>query len=179
MIPLVPCEPADACCVSLYDIASHLLAEVYDALITCYPSPDACAPLAAYVTLGLGDDGIVDALTVASQGIVAAPSNRPGSVSLWRAHFAVILRESGWPTAKVEGEQIVFPAPDLQAAAATHVYSMGEAMHRKLVYLYNTKSLAPADVVCVNGTLGQMIPLAPRGGVVGWQVPVTVDLPWN
>lgn len=163
----------------MFAMATHLLTEIYDALQVCYPPVDECPPLAAYVTLGLADDGIPDALTVSATGVDMSPASRPGSFGLWRVNFAVILRESGWPTVHTEGDVIVLPSPTLQAAASAHVYAMGEAMHRKLAYLYINRSLAPAGTACVNATLGGMFPLVPQGGVVGWQASVTADLPWN
>ena len=178
MIPTIPCDTPEACCDSLYAVAAHLLTEVYDALLVCYPTEN-CQALAAYVTLGLGNDGIPDALTVATTNIDTSPASRPGSFGLWRATYAIILKESGWPVAHVEGDEIVLPSPDLQAAAAAHVYAMGEAMHRKLSRLYTTRNLTPSGVGCTNATLGTMFPLAPQGGVVGWQASVTADLPWN
>lgn len=160
-------------------MANHLLTEVYDALVECYPNPDICAPLAAYVTLGQGNDGIPDALTVSATTFNTSAASRPGSFGLWRVDFAVILRESGWPIAHVEGDAIVLPSPTLQAAASAHVYAMGEAMHRKLSQMYIGRSLAPAGAACTNASLGAMFPLPPQGGVVGWQASVTADLPWN
>lgn len=179
MIPNTACEPLDACCVSLYEIANHLLAEAYDAVLTCYPTEGDCEPLAAYVTMGSGDDGIKDALTVTSGSIDASPNTRPGVFGLWRATFIVMLRESGWPTAHVDGDAIVLPAPTEQARAAQHVYSMGEALHRRLALLMMNRQLVPDTVSCSNGAIGSMVPLNPQGGVVGWQIPVIVDLPWN
>lgn len=178
MIPTVPCDTPEACCESLYAVANHLLTEVYDALLTCYPTEN-CEPLAAYVTLGLGNDGIPDALTVAATAIDPSPSSRPGIFGIWRANFAIILKESGWPTAHVEGNEIILPSPVLQAAASSHVYAMGEAMHRKLANLFATKSLTPSGSGCTNATFNSMFPLTPQGGIVGWQASVTTDLPWN
>lgn len=163
----------------MFDMATHLLAEVYDALQLCYTVTEACPQLAAYVTLGLGDDGVPDALTVATTRIDTSPASRAGSFGLWRVNFAVILKESGWPIVHEEGGVIVLPSPTLQAAAAAHVYAMGEAMHRKLANLYIKKNLAPTGVACSSQTLDGMFPLPPRGGVVGWQASVTADLPWN
>jgi hypothetical protein len=165
--------------VSLHDIAAHLLAEVYDAVSGCYPGPDCCEPLAAYVTLGNGDDGITDSLTVSFGSIASSPNTRPGGLSLWKATFNVRLSESGWPTARVEGEAITLPTPSEQATAARHVLSMGEAIHRRLSMLQSQRGLTPPGVRCSNASVGVMTPVPPQGGVVGWLVPVVIDLPWN
>ena len=159
----------------LYDIATHLLTNVFDALTECYPSE--CEPLAAYVTLGNGDDGIKDSLTVSIASVVGSNNTRPGGLGLWRSTFNVILRESGWPTARVDGETIVLPSPSEQAAAARPVFAMGEAMHRRLAYMMTHRGLVPG--ACSSATLGLLTPLNPQGGVVGWSVPVVADLPWN
>jgi hypothetical protein len=177
MIPVAPCEISDPCCTDLYDIAAHLLASVYDALMAC--QPECCDNIAAYVTLGNGDDAITDALTVQFTTVNASPNSIAGSFSLFRAQFTVILRESGWPTARVDGETIVMPQPSEQANAAKYIYARGEAMHRRLSYLQSSKGLVPPGTTCVTGTVGSMTPLNPLGGVAGWIVPVTVDLPWN
>ena len=177
VIPTTPCEPADVCCVSVYDIAAYLLSETFDAITECYPKE--CDPLAAYVTMSGTDDGIKDALTVAIVSIVGSPNTRPGGFGLWRATFNVALRESGWPTARIDGETIVLPQPVEQATAAQHVYSMGEALHRRLAFLMSNHRLVPSETACTAATLGSMVPLNPQGGVAGWQIPVIVDLPWN
>lgn len=179
MIPQALCDQPDACCVSLYDIAAHLLAETYDAVLNCYPTVEDCPPLAAYVTMGTGDDGITDAVTVAMMTIAGSPNTRAGGLGLWRSTFIVMLRESGWPTVRVNGDEILMPAPDLQVRAAQHVFSMGEAIHRRLAALQTSRGLTPAGVPCAMASIGVMSPLNPQGGVVGWQIPVTVDLPWN
>jgi hypothetical protein len=178
VIPTTPCADFEPCCLSLSDIATHLLTEMYDAITECYPST--CAqPLAAYITFGNGDDGIVDSLVVAAGQVTSTSEARAGQMNLWRATFTIRLSESGWPTARIEGEEIVLPTPQEQQIAARHVFSMGEAMHRRLSHLMFHRALVPSTVRCSNATVGTMVPVPPSGGVVGWQVPVTVDLPWN
>jgi hypothetical protein len=177
VIPNEPCVLPDPCCTDLYSIAAHLLAAVYDALKAC--CTEGCDELAAYVTLGNGDDGVKDALTVQFTTVAASPNTRAGGFGLYRATFQVILRESGWPTARVEDDSIILPQPSEQAAAAQYIYARGEAIHRKLTYMQASRTLVPTGTVCVAATVGTMNPLNPLGGVVGWSVPVTTDLPWN
>lgn len=179
MIPSSPCATEDQCCISLYSIAAHLLAEVFDAVTECAPTAEGCPPLAAYVTLGNGDDGITDSLTVSAGSITPSPNTVPGGLGLHRALFNIRLVESGWPTARQEGQTLIFPPADEQARAAQHVYSMGEAIHRRLSFLMSKRALTPPEVRCSNATVGQMNPIPPLGGTAGWTVPVTVDLPWN
>lgn len=160
------------------DIATHLLTEMYDAITECYPTT--CSqPLAAYITFGNGDDGIVDSLTVSAGTVQATPNQRAGQFNLYRVTYTIRLLESGWPTAHVDGDVIVMPSPDAQAIASKHVFSMGEAMHRRLSSLVTQRALVPSSVRCSNATVGTMQPIPPSGGTVGWQVPVVVDLPWN
>lgn len=172
-------EGFDACCTALYDIANHLLSEVFDALIVCYPPAPCADPLRAYVTVGAGDDGQVDTVTVAINTVTPTSTSLPGNFGLFQAVFDVRLRESGWPTAYVEGDTIVLPTPEEQVAAARHLYAHGEAIHRRLSKLQTNRRLVPPSVRCTNATIGTMIASSPEGGVVGWSVPVTVDLPWN
>jgi hypothetical protein len=178
VIPTSPCATAEPCCDALYDTATHLLTETYDALMVCYPQ-DCCSPLVAYVTMGNGNDGVVDSLTVTFGQIASSPNTRPGNFGLYRATFFVRLAESGWPVARVDGETIIAPPPAEQAQAARHVYAMGEAMHRKLTYLQGVRRLVPDGVRCSNASVGIMQPVGPSGGVAGWSVPVVVDMPWN
>lgn len=177
MIPDAPCVLPEPCCTDLYEIAAYLLAAVFDALKAC--CTEGCDDLPAYVTLGNGDDGVKDALTVQFTTVNPSPNTRPGTFGLWRASFQIILRESGWPTARVEGETIVLPQPSEQAAAARYMYARGEAMHRKLTYMQAARMLVPTGTACNSAAVGTMNPLNPLGGVAGWTVPVVVDLPWN
>lgn len=179
MIPSSTCAADTPCCLELHSIANHLLVETYDAVMACYPGVECCPPLSAYVTLGEGDDGIVDSLTVSIRSIASSVNTRPGQLGLWRATFAIRLSESGWPTARREGTAILMPEPEAQAVAIRHVLSMGEAIHKRLSNLQTRRGLVPDGIRCSNASLGGMTPVGPRGGVAGWLVPVTVDLPWN
>lgn len=171
------CDAPEACCTSLFTIADNILNAVYDALLPCYP--DGCTPLTKYVTMGNGDDAIMDSLTVtfavagASQG-----STRNGvmvPIALVRGALDVRLRESGWPTVQVT-EVITPPAPELQQSAAMQAYGHGEKMYRTLLNLHARHALAP--VGCAT-SVGQLQPLQPLGGAIGFLVRVEVDLPWG
>lgn len=170
-------ESAEPCCLSLSDIANHLLLSVFDALKACCET--GCEGLSVYVAMGPGDDGIKDALTVNPTLVTASAGTRPGAPGLYRASFDVRLRESGWPTAYVDGTVIQLPEPALQAAASRYILGRGEAMHRKLASMASSRGLTPPGVRCANGSIGPLTPITPQGGVVGWLVTVTVDLPWG
>jgi len=177
-IPSAPCGlGSDQCCTSLSDIASHLLSETFDALTECHIS-DCGEQVLAYVTMGLGDDGVSDSLTVSVGSVNPSAGTRPGLPGLYRAAFDVRLQESGWPTAYVDGDVVVLPDPVLQASASAYMLSRGEALHRRLAALAANRGLVPAGVRCSNGSVGALTTIRPQGGVVGWTCQVVVDLPW-
>jgi hypothetical protein len=178
------CGPLDLCCTTLYDIAEHLLNSTYTAMRECYPSAAAC-PMDSwrkYVTMGSGDDGVDDALTVAftlaaprTQGAITSP------LAMYTAAFEVRLRERGWPTAWVEtGGQIHAPDWTLASGKARQALAHGEKMYRHLIWLNNARGLTPASVPgCSNTQLGPLTPLPPLGGVVGFTVQLTMNVPWS
>lgn len=176
-------DPA-VCCVDLFAIATHLLTSSYDALAPCFEGIE-CAPLAAYVTMGGGDDGVVDALTVeinqTAPVAVAGAGGRTLPLPAVRAAFTVRLRESGWPTVRVgENGQIFPPDPVTQNRAARQALAHGEKLYRNLLHLNATRNIIPEGVAgCGAPTLGALTPITPLGGVVGWFVPITVDVLWG
>lgn len=175
-IPAASCAGTDdPCCTWLFATANHLLASVFDALNACTPPDDCAGSIQAYVTLGDGDDGQTDALTVAVSELAPSTRNAPGAPSVWIAQYVVRLRESGWPTVTFDGDAIIMPTPADQAAAARYIYSRGEAMHAKLAAMMKAKALTPDGYQCVAATVGQMRPLRPEGGVVGWVIPVDIQ----
>lgn len=179
VLPAAPCDTGpEPCCVSLNDIAQHLLSEAFDALNSCC-SGSCEHEVIAYVTVGGGDDGITDALTVAISSVGASVNTRGGGPGLYRAVFEVRLKESGWPTVQVSGDEIALPDPIAQQSAARHLYAHGEAIHRRLAALSTSRGLVPVGTPCANGQVGSLSPLPPQGGVVGWIMPVTVDLAWS
>lgn len=174
-----------ACCGDLYTIAAHLLENVHEALLDCYQGvPCPLDDLNAYVTLGGGDDSITDALTVAFASAAASQGSVRGGMmvplTLQRATFTVRLRESGWPRATVEQGVIVPPSPSLQNALARHAYAHGEKMYRTLLWMQSNRQLIPSSVRgCSNPSVGPLTPLSPTFGVIGFTVPVTVDVPFG
>jgi hypothetical protein len=176
-------NPPEVCCVDLHAIATHLLTNVFDALLPCFAGVE-CDPLQAYVTLGNGDDGVADALSVAfttmSPSQASAPGGRLLPLPLVRAQFTIRLLESGWPTAQVADGTIIAPDPVAQNEAARQSYAHGEAMYRKLLHMNSQRALMPDSVRgCGNIALAPLTPLPPRGGVVGWVTAVTVDVPFG
>jgi hypothetical protein len=182
MLPNAECLGAegDVCCTSLYDIANHILAGVYEALLPCYSESFCNTGLLAYVTMGTGDDLVFDALTV-SLGEVKTTARsvqngiKQSPVASYTAEFNVRLIESGWPMAHEEGNQLLVPDPVLQNALARHSYAHGERMYRRLSYMASHGDVGTS--ACSAAMVTPLIPLAPLGGTVGWRTSVVLTLP--
>lgn len=185
MLPNGDCVTSDdVCCTSLYDIANHILAGVYESLLECY-QPSFCngGGVLAYVTMGNGDDLVLDALTVSindvSPTVNTVRNNQTLAIGLYEATFTVRLLESGWPMAYEENGEIFVPDPVEQNALARHAYGHGERMYRKLAYMASHGDLTPADVSCTKAVVYPLTPLSPSGGSVGWKANVSMILPWG
>lgn len=182
-----PCEMTlDACCNVVHDIANHLLTSIHDAILPCYGDAMCNEAPIKYVTFGQGDDGIRDALTVAILSAGPSPITQTGAggvtipLGLYRCLFEVRLRESGWPMAFIDGNQIVPPDPERQHVATRHAFAHGEMMYRKINSMNYNRTLTPTTVAPFSkATIGQLLPLQPLGGVVGFAFQVAIDLPWN
>lgn len=170
-------------CADLVDIAEHVLDECYRALLPLIePQADGTA-LRAYVTMGsAGDDGVADSLCVSFLGASLTGGSAAGNASVAlpgvRANFQVLLRESGWPTISIEGGRITLPDPTAQSAAARHAFARGEALYRHLLRLNTRRQIAPMFTGAV-ATVGQLTPVPPLGGVVGWRVNFDVLMGWG
>lgn len=186
MLPTGGCSPSETtCCTDLFDIANNLLGTVLAALNACLVAGDCPSEgLSAYVTMGAGDDGIQNALTVEFDTAAPTPgsmsaSGRPLPIGVSRSVFTVRLRESGWPTVQV-GSKISAPEPVDQHAAARHAFSHGELMYRTLLQMRATNTIVPSTIHgCLNTVVGPLTPLRPLGGIIGFTAQVMVDLPWG
>lgn len=183
MLPNGDCVTSDnVCCTSLYDIANHILAGVYESLLECY-QPSFCngGGVLAYVTMGNGDDLVLDALSVAISEVrpsdATIRNNQTSPLPMFSATFNVRLIESGWPMAYEENGEIFVPDPVEQNALARHAYGHGERMYRKLAYMAAHGDLTPAGVACTKAVLYALQPLAPSGGSIGWTASVVMQLP--
>lgn len=173
------CTPiAEQNCSALWLISNHLLCSVFEAVGSCF-IPGCDTGVAAFVTTGQGDDGVIDKLTVSLLQIdpsVLTTSVGPG---LYRATWIVRLHESGWPVAGVDGDRIIPPPPAEQERAVQQLLAHGEAIHRRLAHLRASKQMTPSGMNCLNSLVGQLTPVFPAGGVAGWEIQVTIDLPWG
>lgn len=182
MLPTGECVASqDVCCTSLYDVANHILAGVYESLLECF-QPSFCNGngLLAYVTMGNGDDLVLDGLSVAvndvrpSDGSIRYSQTSP--MVTYMATFNVRLLESGWPMAYEDNGEIFVPDPVDQNALARHAYGHGERMYRKLAYMASHGDLAPAGTPCSKAILMPLTPLNPSGGSIGWTTSVLMQL---
>lgn len=181
----VDCVPDEGvCCVEMFGVAHNVLVAVYDDLRNCYPQ-STTDPLVAYVTMGAGDDGVLDSLTVAVTGVRPSTGSSVNGTQrgplLIRGSFDVRLRESGWPMVRVDGSTVTLPDPVKQNEAARQSFAHGERMYRKLLRMRALGEFA-GDISTLRGAhveVGQLSPLNPLGGSVGWLVPFTIDLAWG
>lgn len=181
-LPEPGCVPAEACCTNLFDYADHILDQALAAYNEC--RTEECPAIVAYVTLGRGDDGIVDALTVAFTGVVPKPVQANGTVWVNEATFVLRLRETGWPVVSDEGGVITFPDPVVQNNLARHVYGRLERILRRMVWLARPGfgsvataergRMAPDGVPYLKASVSGISPLDPQGGVIGGFMTITI-----
>jgi len=185
MLPQDVNVPELAQCSTLYDIADHLLVNVFAALQGSYTSsPNPVDTLLAYVTMGRGDDAIADSLSVNIRDVSPSPGTQAGGrtimLGLYRASFEVRLIETGWPMAEVVNGVVYVPDPVRQNALARHAFSHGEVMYRKLIYMVGSRNITPTSVPgCSNASIGSLTPVTPLGGTIGFVVPLVIDVPWG
>lgn len=172
-------EPA--CCDSLFAFADNLRTNAMDALSQCFVDGRCGALFSSYVSMGFGDDGVADSLIVAVNQMNPSPGTQPVGLSLWQMTFDVRLRESGYPVVQSDGggRTVAMPDPGLQHQATRQLMAHGEAIHKRLSNMKALGQLAPQGYVCAQGTIGQMLPLIPQGGVAGWTILVTINMPWS
>lgn len=185
MLPNDDCVISEqVCCTSLYDIAQHILSGLYEGLLDCFQQTP-CNPggLLAYVTMGEGDDLVLDAVTVALTSIEPSYNtvarNDTSPFGLYRATFTVRLLESGWPMAFEENGEIFVPDPVIQNAVARHAFGHGERMYRRLTYMASHGECVPTGVACSKVEVTSLRPLNPSGGTVGWETTLVLALPWG
>jgi len=185
MLPNEDCViTEEVCCTSLYDVASHILASLYEGMLDCF-QPTICNPggVLAYVTMGRGDDAVYDALTVSVERIVPSVNTSgrydTSPFAMYTVDFSIRLLESGWPMAYEENGELFVPDPVLQNSLARHAYGHGERLYRKLTYMASHGECVPAGMACSKATVSPLLPLNPSGGTVGWVTTLTLALPWG
>lgn len=174
------CSPVEAICNTLYDYAEHLRCQAMDALDGCFDG--GCdGKIRSYLTMGSGDDGIPDALTVAIGPFTPTAGTGTVGPSVYQAQFDVRLRESGYPMVQAAegGRSIAYPDPQLQHAATRRVMGHAGAILGRLSMLKANGGLAPEGYRCSRGVIGSMVPLPAQGGVSGFSITVVLNLPWG
>lgn len=172
----------DVCCVDVWGIAEHLRSNVLTAVNACID--DECELLLSYVTMGQGDDGVVNSLAVAFMGTSFSPGSQQSGAKLSimplvRARFDVRIRENGWPIVNTEGGVVNAPDPERQHALARHAFAHGEAMYRKLLAMHAAQTLIPTAHKRQKASLSDLFPLPPLGGTIGFYATVTADVAWG
>lgn len=183
MLPPADCLVSEeVCCTSLFDIANHILAGVYESMLACY-QPSFCngGGLVAYVTMGTGDDLVYDALSVSIVDVrPSTKSVNANGMSPFQAKVITLevrLLESGWPMAHEQNGEIYVPDPVIQNAIARHSYAHGERMYSKLTYMATHGELMPPNTVCSSAVISSLLPIPPAGGTVGWKTTVILTVP--
>ena len=185
MLPAGDCVVSESvCCTTLYDIADHILQGIYLALRECSPpSPCNNGGFVAYVTMGDGDDLVLDALSVAITSVTVTDKSQSGNrlapMMAVDVRYTVRLMEAGWPMAEEDNGVIYMPDPVEQNAIARHAYAHGERMYRKLAFMASSGDLLPAGMACSSSTLGSLNPMNPSGGSIGFYATVDVRIPWG
>jgi len=185
MLPNGDCVTTEeVCCTSLYDIAQTILSNLYEGMLECFqPTPCNEGGLLAYVTMGDGDDLVLDALTVALTSIDPSfntvARNDTSPFGLYRATFTIRLMESGWPMAYEENGEIFVPDPVMQNAMARHAFGHGERMYRRLTYMASHGECVPAGVACSKAEVTSLRAMNPMGGSIGWETTLVLSLPWG
>lgn len=185
-LPSITCDvPDEVCCSNIYDTAYHLLSNLFAAVAGCVSTECDTPGIQPYLTFGVGDDGIRDALTVAILQVAPSAKSQDGAgrtipLPLYRCDFEIRLRESGWPIAQVIGGAIQAPDPVLQAKLSKHAFAHGELLYRKLNAMNYSRTLAPAGRPQPTfAQIGPLVPLLPTAGVVGWTIRVQLDMIWQ
>lgn len=184
-LPFGPCDiPLDVCCTSLFDVAEHVLDIVLPAVNDCL-TPSECSDtpmIAGYVSMGTQiQDPVADYVVVSLQTISTSPGSRDAvgrmQLPMYRATYQVRLLETGWPTAESSGEEIWVPSPEQVHDISRHAYAHGERMFRALADALVRKTLGPG--ACTFTAIGQLFPIEPSGGTVGWQTTVEIGIPFR
>ncbi len=181
MLPALDCTPSEVvCCPTFYDIGYHILTRAFAAVQPC-SAPSPCETVwHTYVTIGDGDDGVMDALSVALMGVgpssKSQDTGRLSPIMQIKADYRVRLLDSGWPMVHEDDGVIVQPDPAEQNALARHSYARGEALYRGLLNDVVNGTILPTGMACSATTIDRLLPLKPAGGTVGWYTTISLTL---
>lgn len=171
-------DPQAGCCGDLFAFADYLRCQAAGALDQFFEG--GCdSQITSYVSMGPGDDGIPDTLTVSTDTMLPSVGTQSVGFSAWNMTFEIRLRESGYPMLQRSGDVLEMPNPELQHKATAQLFAHGEAIHKRISALKEKRQLAPEGFRCLSGTVGALNPLPPLGGVAGWVLQVTIQMPWG
>jgi hypothetical protein len=168
--------PDDAvpCCEDLYTIAGEILDAAWGALVAC-AGADCCAPIYHFVAVAEPHLMVQDYLTVWMDTMQRLPNQAQQMRTLQfgstQGTYNIKLMESGYPTLETVGTQIHEPTTDALNFAARHSLAHGEAVYRGV--------LEHVERYTTCGSLksfGDLAPIGPSGGSVGWGFSVTIEL---
>jgi hypothetical protein len=169
------------CCDVLFTAGETILNVALDAInnADCYLDECHAPNMEGIVTIGPASNyPHADLLTVSMERMRARQTqiaqgrtpNPSAQLSVWNVEFM----ESGWITFGEEGE---IPDPQFLQMLAMHSYGHAEQMYRRLVNAVATGTIAEG---CKGGncgaSIGDLIPIDPRGHLVGWRTTVTVPI---
>lgn len=181
-LPQPTCEnPGDPCCHTFFAVADHIVTLLALGQAECR-NQGGCGSgeLFAYVSTGFDvDDPLCDTLIVWLVNIDPkfGPAGVARSPSQMRATYRIRLRDSGYPIAQDDGITIYAPDPMEIHQVSAFAYSHGEKLLRDLINASASGALVPAG--CTNPNISNFRALDTSGGCVGWQVDVTLDVPWH
>lgn len=185
MLPNEFCDiPDQVCCDTLFEIADQLREIAVVALDQCglpldCNDPDSTGEIASYVYhSGQVEDPVPDYLAVAltSFGPATSSTDQYGSLKKmpqFVARFQVRLLEKNWPMIQTDDAgRMWIPEASLLSQLSKHSYAHGEAMYRALARAVIRGTLTG----CGQQTIGNLFPIPPSGGTVGWEVEITVTV---
>lgn len=178
--------PDDYCCDTLSEVADRIRTVALNGLCSCTSTSCADQEMRSFVTIGPGvQDPIGDSVTVHMNPMVPMAQARTPQGALlgvagYLAPFEVRLLESGWPMIEADEatQRIYVPEADLVNGLAKHSLAHGEKMYRALATSIQTQQMfvLPANAHLGRVQLGDLSPIPPSGGLVGWSTTVTVEV---
>ena len=170
------CEAAalpEACCSSLWQMMSDILAAVVPYMEQCIVATDCTPPMRYFVSIGRPESWITDFLALYLENIIVDQgSQRLGKTlpfPIILGQFRFLLQESGYPGPMQAGNEIVVPNDDDFHRAAKHGYAHAQALLRGLLnYVAGS---------CEGFVLRDLQPTRAETYTAGWSLGFSLELP--